>query len=69
MLPHKIETVSSFSWEMIPLIHARIQEQYGRRPSKIEVLSPEGGTWTIVYEPPTWLAKAKELIKGRSRRK
>jgi excisionase family DNA binding protein len=68
LLPHKIETLSSFSWEMIPLIHARIQEQYGRRPSKIEVLSPEGGTWTILYEPPTWLAQAKELVRGRRRK-
>ncbi|MET0517026.1 MAG: helix-turn-helix domain-containing protein, partial [Nitrospiraceae bacterium] len=55
LLPNKIETLSSFSWEMIPLIHARIQEHYRKRPSKIEVLSPEGGTWTILYEPPTWL--------------
>jgi excisionase family DNA binding protein len=69
LLPRKIETLSSFSWEMLPLIHARIQERYGKRPSKIEVLSPEGGTWTILYEPPTWLAQAKELVKGRRRRK
>ena len=69
LLPQKVDSLPSFSWEMIPLIHARIQEQYGRRPSTIEVLSPEGGTWTILYEPPTWLAKAKELVEGRRRRK
>jgi excisionase family DNA binding protein len=37
LLPHRVESLPSFTWEMIPLIHARIQEQYGRRPSKIEV--------------------------------
>ena len=60
--PHVV-TISDFTWDQVPLIHARTQEQYGQRPSTIEVKGPDGGTWSIDYEPPTWLAQIKQKIQ------
>jgi excisionase family DNA binding protein len=69
LLPQEIETVTEFTWDQIPLIHGRTQERYGKRPSTIIVKGPEGGTWTVMYEPPTWLAKLRhgyQQLKKRS---
>jgi hypothetical protein len=60
--PHVL-TISDFTWDQVPLIHARTQEQYGQRPSTIDVKGPDGGTWSIDYEPPTWLAQIKQKIQ------
>jgi len=63
LLRQQIVTISDFTWDQVPLIHARTQEQYGQRPSTIEVKGPDGGTWRIDYEPPTWLAQIKQKIQ------
>lgn len=63
LLRHHVLTISNFTWDQVPLIHARTQEQFGQRPSTIEVKGPDGGTWSIDYEPPTWLAQIKHKIQ------
>jgi excisionase family DNA binding protein len=63
LLRQQVVTISDFTWDQVPLIHARTQEQYGQRPSTIEVKGPDGGTWRIDYEPPTWLAQIKRKIQ------
>lgn len=60
--PHVL-TITDFTWDQVPRIHAKTQEQYGQRPSTIEVKGPDGGTWSINYEPPTWLAQIKQKIQ------
>jgi hypothetical protein len=63
LLRQHVLTISDFTWDQVPLIHAKTQEQYGQRPSTIEVKGPDGGTWRIDYEPPTWLAQIKRKIQ------
>ncbi len=63
LLRQPVVTISDFTWDQVPLIHARMQEQFGQRPSTIEVKGPDGGTWSIDYEPPTWLAQIKQKIQ------
>jgi hypothetical protein len=66
LLWQDVERVPDFRWEQTPLLRARSQEQYGERPTKIVVHGPDGGTWTITYEPPTWINR---LLKTLTKRK
>ena len=68
LLQQETETVAAFTWDQIPLIHARTQERYGERPSTITVNGPDGGTWRVTYEPPTWLARAKHVYRKFKKR-
>jgi excisionase family DNA binding protein len=66
LLWQEVERVPDFRWEQIPLLRARSQEQYGERPTKLVVQGPDGGTWTITYEPPTWISR---MLKTFTKRK
>jgi len=63
LLRQHVLTISDFTWDQVPLLHAKTQEQFGQRPSTIKVKGPDGGTWSINYEPPTWLAQIKQRIQ------
>jgi hypothetical protein len=65
MFQSHFEPIENFTWDQIPLVRARVDSKYGNKPFNIEIKSPDGGLWTVSYEPPTWLEKlAKKLKKG-----
>ncbi|MBI2789814.1 MAG: helix-turn-helix domain-containing protein [Elusimicrobia bacterium] len=67
VLRQPMEPILNFSWNQIPLIRAEIDSKYGNLPFEIEVKSPDGGLWSISYEPPTWVERMwKKLKKGDS---
>jgi excisionase family DNA binding protein len=66
LLSKEVDVIRPFTWEQIPLIHARVQDVYGSRPSKIEISGPDGGSWSVTYEPPTWLSSVMGTLKRRS---
>lgn len=68
LLWKEVERVPEFRWEQIPLLRARCQEQYSERPTRIEVHGPDGGTWTITYEPPTWVSRMVKTLTNRKDR-
>lgn len=62
------EVIPNFTWEQIPLVHAQVQNKYGQRPSDIYIQGPDGGSWKVSYDPPSWaetaVKKWKKMIKG-----
>lgn len=60
----KLDSIKEFSWDMIPQIRARIDHQHGNIPFDIAVASPDGGTWKVEYQPPSWLGKMIKRVRG-----
>lgn len=65
LLLHESGVIEQFAWDQVPRIHARSQEQYGQRPAEIRIQGPDGGTWRVTYEPPTWLEQMKQKVRKR----
>jgi excisionase family DNA binding protein len=65
VLSHKVESIAHFTWDKIPLIRAMVDRKYGDRRFAIKVKSPDGGLWTVSYEPPTWIEKIKRKLKKK----
>ena len=63
-----LDAIKDFSWDHIPLIRAEIDHKYGNRPFSIEVKSPDGGLWSISYDPPTWLERTWKNLRGGKRK-
>jgi len=65
------EHVEDFSWEQIPLIKADINERYGKKMKAFEITvkSPDGWTWLIRPEPPSFIEKLGGKIRTISKRK
>lgn len=67
VLRQPMEPIMDFSWNQVPLIRAEIDNKYGNVPFEIEVKSPEGGLWSVSYEPPTWVERAWKKLKNGGR--
>ena len=61
--PHVV-TISDFTWDQVPLIHARTQEQYGQRPSTIEVKGPMDGPGASTMSPPPGWHRLSKRFSG-----
>lgn len=67
MFPSYVESIENFTWEQIPLIRARVDSKYGNKPFDTQIKSPDGGIWTVSYEPPTWIEKLTKKLKKRAK--
>jgi excisionase family DNA binding protein len=65
------EQVEDFSWELLPLIRADLNERYGKKMKtfQITVNSPDGWKWHIRLEPPTLIEKLGKKLRNLSKRK
>lgn len=59
---HCLDPIKNFTWDQVPLIRARINNKYGNIPFDIEVKSPDGGLWSVEYQPPTWIEKLGKTV-------
>ena len=57
--------IEEFSWEQLPLIRARIHNVHGDIPFDVEISGPDGGTWRINYQPPTWIENLWKHVVGK----
>lgn len=65
MLTVPLETIENFTWEQIPLIRARIHHTHGDVAFEINIQGPDGASWSIDYQPPTWFEKTWKRLKGK----
>lgn len=55
---HPYKEINDFKWEQLPLIKAEINSKFGKDlPFTIEIASPDGSSWEIRHNPPTWFEK------------
>ena len=59
--------IKNFTWSQLPILKAEIDSKYGNLPFDVEVKSPDGGIWSVAYEPPTWLERVFKKITDRKR--
>lgn len=60
-----LEPIKNFNWDQIPLIRAEVDSKHGNIPFEIEIKSPDGGLWTVSYDPPTWAQEVFKKLKKR----
>lgn len=58
------EVIEKFTWQELPLIRARTHSIHGDVPFEVVIRSPDGASWQVDFQPPTWFEKAWQRVKG-----